>query len=96
MMQRLKLAMAILIPWKILLFDEPFTGLDEEGKLLTESLLSEWNNGQKSIVTVVHDHHWAKEHCDTIITLHNKGIGYSGNAMDISIEQLTNLLQRST
>ncbi|NQV36660.1 MAG: ABC transporter ATP-binding protein [Candidatus Marinimicrobia bacterium] len=93
MMQRLKLALAILIPWKVLLFDEPFTGLDEEGRILTESLLKSWQSEDKTIILVVHNHEWAMKHCDHLLVLHDKGIGYDGKSSDAKSENIAAMLQ---
>lgn len=93
MVQRLKLALAILIPWRILLFDEPFTGLDEEGRTLTEELLKSWQAEDKVIVLVVHNHEWALEHCQHIFVLHNKGIGYDGKSSEANPKDIAALLQ---
>ncbi len=92
MMQRLKLALASVMPWKILLFDEPFTGLDEEGRKLTESMMGNWKKSGRTIVVVVHDHHWALENCDRVIVLHNKSIGIDGSARDVNPDRLKSML----
>ena len=42
MLQRLKIAAVNLIPWKLLLFDEPFNGLDGEGKQIFDSMILNW------------------------------------------------------
>lgn len=71
MTQRLKLALAIALPWSVLLFDEPFTGLDIEGRQLTEKLLESWKSPDRLLLLVVHDHRWANDHCDDIYVIRN-------------------------
>jgi ABC-type multidrug transport system ATPase subunit len=42
MLQRLKLVFADLAPWDLLLFDEPFSGLDSNGIEIIERQLNNW------------------------------------------------------
>ena len=42
MLQRLKLVFADLAPWDLLLFDEPFSGLDSNGIEIIERQLDNW------------------------------------------------------
>ncbi|MDP6533349.1 MAG: ATP-binding cassette domain-containing protein [Candidatus Marinimicrobia bacterium] len=55
MLQRLKFATASLIRWDILLFDEPFAALDEDGKSLAESFFRSWNESGKTLLFTDHD-----------------------------------------
>ncbi|MBL7013562.1 MAG: ABC transporter ATP-binding protein [Candidatus Marinimicrobia bacterium] len=75
MLQRLKLALCELIPWEILLIDEPFTGLDTQGRVLTEKRIQDWVSPDKSILMVVHDMDWAISHCSRILVIHKGMIG---------------------
>ncbi len=69
MLQRLKLAFAKLIPWSILLFDEPITGLDSAGIKLVESTLKNWKAEEKTIILVAHDIHWVIKICNRLLIL---------------------------
>ena len=71
MLQRLKLALCELIPWDILLIDEPFTGLDTQGRALTEESIKKWAIPEKSILMVVHDMDWAISHCSRILVIND-------------------------
>jgi len=69
MLQRLKLAVAKAIDWELLLFDEPFSGLDIQGRKLTQSFFDQCMNPRRSLLLVVHEIDWALEHCTRIIIL---------------------------
>ncbi len=69
MLQRLKLALAKTIDWKLLLFDEPFSGLDLQGRVLTQTFFDQSTGPDRSMLLVVHEVEWALEHCTRIIIL---------------------------
>ncbi|MDP6685032.1 MAG: ATP-binding cassette domain-containing protein [Candidatus Marinimicrobia bacterium] len=69
MLQRLKIAAAELIPWKILLFDEPFNGLDEKGICMVEKRIENWKERGKSMVFVCHSVDWVLKSCSRVILL---------------------------
>lgn len=54
-LQRLKFAFASLVQWDLLLFDEPYAALDEEGQVLAGSLFRSWQEKRKTVLFV--DHH---------------------------------------
>ena len=55
MMQRLKLAFIEIINWKLLLIDEPFSGLDISGNDFVQQKISSWQNGERVILFVDHN-----------------------------------------
>lgn len=69
MLQRLKLATAIILDPDILLLDEPLTGLDVDGIKLFESVIIEWNELRKTMIIVSHDSDWLRTNTDRIIEL---------------------------
>lgn len=71
MLQRLGLAKALAVPWRILLMDEPVTGLDEKGIELLESLVRRWQGEHRSMIIVSHQLSWLEEYCRRILTLEN-------------------------
>ncbi len=75
MLQRLKLALALIIDWKLLLFDEPFTGLDVQGRGLTESILVDWKAEGRTIILVTHDFSWSWNFCSRVVFLDNGRVG---------------------
>ena len=68
MLQRLKIAAAEIIPWKILFFDEPFNGLDKKGIKILESYIESWSIKGKTMVFVCHDIKWIKQNCNKILS----------------------------
>ena len=70
MLQRLKLALAQVIHWKLLLFDEPLNGLDVAGQSLVDGVINEWNEKERTMLLVVHERDWAIENCQHILLLH--------------------------
>lgn len=55
MIQRLSIARAMVHDPKLLLADEPFTGLDLRSTRIVEELLAQWNATGKTLVLVNHD-----------------------------------------
>jgi len=64
MLQRLKLAYVELSSWDLLLFDEPFTGLDKNGIDLAGQLIKKWRDKNKTVIMVLHNEHRAKQIAD--------------------------------
>ena len=69
MLQRLKLATAIILDPDILLLDEPLAGLDVDGIKLFESVIVEWNELRKTMIIVSHDSDWLRTNTDRIVEL---------------------------
>ncbi|MGB4594661.1 MAG: heme ABC exporter ATP-binding protein CcmA [Anaerolineaceae bacterium] len=70
MKQRLTVARALLHDPDILLMDEPYTGLDQQGcKLLNQILLEEKQAGRLILITT-HELDFARQVADRFITLH--------------------------
>ena len=67
MLQRLKYALANLLPWSILFFDEPFSGLDIEGKNLALDCLNTWKMKDRTIIFVTHDVEWGLSFCNRLL-----------------------------
>ncbi len=55
MQQRLAVARALLHDPRVLLLDEPFTGLDQQGRQQLSSLLHGLRDGQRTVVMTTHD-----------------------------------------
>ncbi|MFQ6615935.1 MAG: ATP-binding cassette domain-containing protein [Fidelibacterota bacterium] len=73
MLQRLGLAKALAVPWRILLMDEPATGLDELGVTLLEFSIRQWQEEGKTMIIVSHDRQWLERYASRILEL-NKGV----------------------
>ncbi|MEA1881593.1 MAG: ABC transporter ATP-binding protein [Candidatus Marinimicrobia bacterium] len=73
MLQRLKLTYAELADWDLLLIDEPFSGLDQDGVTQMDDALTRWKLGGKSMCMVLHNRERAEKYGDRILHL-NDGI----------------------
>ena len=69
MLQRLKLAYAESAHWDLLLMDEPFAGLDENGYKQMEDVLTKWKTERKSMCLVLHNRKLAEKYGDKILYL---------------------------
>lgn len=75
MLQRLKLTLASVLDWNLLLFDEPFTGLDAEGVNRVDQFLVQCRNKGKSVILVLHNMDRALNYCSRFIFLKNGKVG---------------------
>lgn len=69
MLQRLKIGACIISDCKILLLDEPISGLDEDGIKLFYNFYEIWRKSNKTILIVSHDINWLKSNTDRILEL---------------------------
>ena len=85
MLQRLKYALANLLPWSILFFDEPFSGLDIEGKSLALDCLNAWKANDRTMIFVTHDVEWGLSFCNRLFLLEegNLIIDQSAGSLDV-------------
>jgi heme exporter protein A len=72
MLQRVTLARATLHEPDILLFDEPYTGLDQDATALLDTLLLEEAHKGRTILMITHDETSGLKHCHQIAIL-NRG-----------------------
>ena len=71
MLQRLSLAKASIISWKLLLLDEPTTGLDSDGIELLSYMVESWKKEGRSLLVVSHDKLWISKYMDRVVVLEN-------------------------
>ena len=69
MLQRLSLAKASIISWKLLLLDEPTTGLDSDGIELLSYMVESWKKEGRSLLVVSHDKLWISKYMDRVVVL---------------------------
>ena len=67
--RRLAVAVQLLRNPKIILLDEPITGLDDEGKILFSKLYEDWIKINKTILMVSHDRSWLESKTDRILEI---------------------------
>lgn len=78
MKKRLSLARILLENPKILLFDEPHTNLDQEGKKRMSHLILEKKKGGCTVLFASHDHPETIPLCDKILALCDGSLTYFG------------------
>ncbi len=71
MLQRLKLTYAELAEWTLLLMDEPFSGLDDDGAKLMHDAILQWKSEAQSLCLVLHDEAKGKLYGDRILRIEN-------------------------
>ena len=69
MLQRLKIVCARLIDWDMILIDEPFSSLDNDGLDLVQKEILSWRKKNKTIAMVLHDKSHAEKFCDRILNV---------------------------
>ena len=86
MKQRVSIARAILHGPEILLFDEPFVGLDYGGISLLMDIFKESKKNNKTIVITTHDLNLGLKHCDTVLMLDKGTVKYKKPMSDFKID----------
>ncbi len=69
MKQRLRLTIALMTDAKLLLLDEPYAGLDEEGTRVLDTLLSNAHQAGRTILMVSHDLRVIGQYSDRVLSL---------------------------
>ena len=69
MLQRLKISIAHLLDWDLLLIDEPFSGLDNSGENIVNEKIFDWKKKNKTIAMILHDKNQAKIFADRILNI---------------------------
>ncbi|MDR7447338.1 MAG: ATP-binding cassette domain-containing protein [Armatimonadota bacterium] len=80
MRRRLALARVRLQEPRVLLLDEPFVGLDEEGTRLVGELVTGIKKQKGAVVLATHDRHRARAVCDAVAELESGTLVSSGTA----------------
>ena len=93
MLQRLKYALANLLPWSILFFDEPFSGLDIEGKNLALDFLNTWKMKDRTMIFVTHDVEWGLSFCNRLLLLERGSLKIDQSSSSIDMKTIMNVLQ---
>jgi len=91
MQQRLSIGRAILHDPRILLFDEPHTGLDQEAAVMLDGVLHEVATRGRTVVMTSHDLTRATDLADRVDILHKGKIAASIRRGEVDLAELTAL-----
>jgi Cu-processing system ATP-binding protein len=83
MRQRLGLGVAILATPDLLVLDEPTAGLDQEGLEVLWSVLAEWRDAGRMVLTSTHDLALMERRVDAICVLKGGRVRAQGSAEDL-------------
>jgi len=95
MQQRLSLARALLHEPQVLLFDEPYTGLDQQASEMLDELLRATSSAGRTIVMTSHDLLRAAALGDRVDVLSRGAIAASWRRGDFHLDQLPSLYQEA-
>ena len=88
MKQRLTVARALLHDPDILLMDEPYTGLDQQGCKLLNQILIEENQAGRLILITTHELDYARQIADRFVTLHLGQIADEFENHELSLDRI--------
>ena len=80
MKQRLTLGRALLHEPRLLLLDEPYVGLDQQGNRLLTSILRSLKDGTHTVLLVTHNLAEGLELCDRVLIQHQGSLVYDRSA----------------
>ncbi|MBD3308227.1 heme ABC exporter ATP-binding protein CcmA [candidate division KSB3 bacterium] len=92
MQQRLSIARALLHNPAIVLFDEPYSGLDVAAITMLRQLLDTFHAEGRTILLTTHDYQRDTEHCDQLVILVKGNLTYTGTPDSISADEIHHLL----
>ncbi len=81
--QKIQLAVAVINNPDIVIFDEPFSGLDPVSSRLLKKLIEDFVGEGKIVIFSSHEMSYAEEFCQKIAILHNGVINTYGNLSEI-------------
>ncbi len=96
MLQRLSIARAILHEPAILLLDEPYAGLDQNGMETLKGILEGFKEGGKTTVMTSHDLERGLQMCSRVAIIHSGVIVYSEDTSRIVIGDFQNIYSHYT
>jgi heme exporter protein A len=91
MLQRLTIARAILHDPAVVLFDEPYTGLDQEASSILDDLLRDLAQQNRTIVMTTHDIQRGHALASHVAILSRGKIGYLGTTSAVPSGEILNL-----
>ncbi len=81
--QKVQLAISVMDNPDIIIFDEPFSGLDPVSSKLLKNLINEFASNNKLVIFSSHEMGYTEEFCENIAILHNGFIKLTGNLKEI-------------
>ena len=87
MQQRLSIARAILHNPRVILFDEPHTGLDQTNSIILDKILQSRSAAGNTVMLITHDIKHALALCDKIVVLHKGKVEYQERTTQISYDE---------
>ena len=87
MKKRLMIARLMLCKPKILILDEPFTGLDQHSKKLFQNYLTAFHQQGGTVIMVTHQLDLGLKLATRVLVLHQKRIQHDNSVSEISIDQ---------
>ena len=96
MTKRLALGRLALYEPRVLLLDEPYTGLDQDSVKLLDSFLSTFKEGGGTTVMVTHQVARGASHCNHLMILHEGGLVYNQHAAEFTGDRCAALLDEYT
>lgn len=88
MMQRLSLARAMLHDPDILLFDEPFTGLDPSATTLLSQLIADSRAAGKTLLMTTHDAAQAVALCDRVVVIAKGVVAFDAMTSGLTADKI--------
>ena len=89
MQQRLSIARALLHDPHVLLFDEPYTGLDQSAAATLDGLLNDARQDKHTIIMATHQLNRAAELADRVVILNRGKVGYDETVSGMTPTALT-------
>ncbi len=96
MQQRLSIARAILHEPAVLLLDEPYAGLDQNGMEVFKGILEGFRDGGKTTIMTSHDLQRGLEMCSRVAILHSGVIVYSEDIASVVTSDFQNIYSHYT
>lgn len=88
MLQRLSIARALLNSPHVLLFDEPYTGLDQDAAATLDDLLKDTHQSGHTILMATHQLERAGSLADRVVILSRGQVGYDRRTIQIDTQSL--------
>lgn len=84
--QKVQFIIAVINEPDLMIFDEPFTGLDPINQKLVRDIISEFKSQNKTVILSTHQMAKVEENCDSMCLIHKGKIVSQGKVEDIKKE----------